>query len=187
MSYPQYPGNHGDHGQQSSGLPAPGQSFGPGYNSQPYGSQPYGSQPYGSQPYGVPGSAYPAYGGIPAYGNFNVDPVTGEPLSDKSKITAGLLQLFLGGFAAGRFYLGDMKMAWFQLGANITGVLLLIVGFVAAIGSADANSSGGVAFGGILLLLGWLWLIGVGIWIFVDAIMMFAGSVRDPQGRKLRS
>jgi TM2 domain-containing membrane protein YozV len=30
----------------------------------------------------------------------------GQPLCDKSKLTAGLLHLFLGGFGVGRFYLG---------------------------------------------------------------------------------
>jgi TM2 domain-containing membrane protein YozV len=30
----------------------------------------------------------------------------GRPLSDKSKLTAGLLQILLGSFGVGRFYLG---------------------------------------------------------------------------------
>ena len=37
--------------------------------------------------------------------------MTGQPLSDKSKIVAGILQLFLGGFGAGRFYTGHTGMA----------------------------------------------------------------------------
>src|SRR5882757_3563546 len=39
----------------------------------------------------------------------------GRPLSDKSKITAGLLQLFLGGFGIGRFYVGSTGVAIAQL------------------------------------------------------------------------
>jgi TM2 domain-containing membrane protein YozV len=42
-------------------------------------------------------------------------PVTGEPFSDKQKIVAGLLQIFLGGFGAGRWYLGDNGIALAQL------------------------------------------------------------------------
>lgn len=42
-------------------------------------------------------------------------PVSGEPLSDKSKLAAGLLQLFAGGFGAGRFYLGHNGIAIAQL------------------------------------------------------------------------
>ncbi|CAN5547867.1 hypothetical protein BH10ACT8_BH10ACT8_28580 [soil metagenome] len=42
-------------------------------------------------------------------------PITGEPLSDKSKLVAGLLQLFAGGFGAGRFYTGHTGIAVAQL------------------------------------------------------------------------
>jgi TM2 domain-containing membrane protein YozV len=63
-------------------------------------------------PYGVPGAAY----GVDAYG---------RPLSNKSKVTAGLLQLFLGGFGAGRFYLGypgiaiaQIAVTWLTFGAG---------------------------------------------------------------------
>ncbi|GAA2798967.1 TM2 domain-containing protein [Kitasatospora sp. CM 4170] len=36
-------------------------------------------------------------------------------LSDKSKIVAGILQLFLGGFGVGRFYTGHVGMGIAQL------------------------------------------------------------------------
>ncbi|GAB3963795.1 TM2 domain-containing protein [Streptomyces sparsus] len=39
----------------------------------------------------------------------------GQPYSDKSKIVAGLLQLFLGGLGIGRFYTGHTGMAIAQL------------------------------------------------------------------------
>lgn len=39
----------------------------------------------------------------------------GRPYSDKSKVIAGLLQLFLGTFGVGRFYLGDTGLALGQL------------------------------------------------------------------------
>ncbi|MDX3237136.1 TM2 domain-containing protein [Streptomyces sp. ME03-5709C] len=45
---------------------------------------------------------------------YGYDPA-GRPLSDKSKITAGLLQLFLGGLGIGRFYTGHTGMAIAQL------------------------------------------------------------------------
>jgi TM2 domain-containing membrane protein YozV len=56
----------------------------------PYAGQPPQYQPY---PGPQPGAAY----GVDAYG---------RPLSDKSKLTAGLLQILLGSFGVGRFYLG---------------------------------------------------------------------------------
>ncbi|MFF4652665.1 TM2 domain-containing protein [Streptacidiphilus sp. ASG 303] len=58
----------------------------------------------------------------------------GRPLSDKSKIVAGVLQLFLGGFGVGRFYTGHVGMGIAQLltcgglgvWALIDGVLFLV-------------------------------------------------------------
>jgi TM2 domain len=46
---------------------------------------------------------------------YGIDPVTGMPFSDKSKMVAGLLQIFLGTFGAGRFYLGHMGLGVAQL------------------------------------------------------------------------
>lgn len=123
---------------------APG--TGPQFGQQPYGQQPYPeqqpygqpaqpfgqpAQPYGQPaPYGAPGPAGP-YGGDPEapYGR---DPF-GVPLSDKSKLTAGLLQLLVGGLGLGRFYLGYTTIGVLQLvtcggcgiWALIDGILML--------------------------------------------------------------
>lgn len=72
------------------------------------------------------------------------------------------MQLFLGGFGAGRFYLGSNQLAVAQLATWIVGLLLLVFGIGALI-----------------------WF-GLGIWVIVDAIMIFTGSVRDRYGRPLR-
>ncbi|MCS0604729.1 TM2 domain-containing protein [Streptomyces sp. LP11] len=45
---------------------------------------------------------------------YGVDP-QGRPYSDKSKIVAGILQIFLGSFGAGRFYVGSTGVAIAQL------------------------------------------------------------------------
>nr|WP_242600304.1 TM2 domain-containing protein [Dermacoccus nishinomiyaensis] len=87
--------------------------------------------------------------------------MTGEPLSDKSKIAAGLLQLFFGYFGVGRFYIGDTRTGGIQLALGLIGLF------------------------GTLILVGFPILVGVSIWAFIDAILMLTGSVRDPYGRKL--
>lgn len=76
----------------------------------PVGS--YGRAPppasYGAPPPASYGAPPPYPGGYPAPypgGPFGMD-AYGRPLSDKSKLVAGLLQLFLGTFGIGRFYLG---------------------------------------------------------------------------------
>jgi TM2 domain-containing membrane protein YozV len=146
----------------------------PGYPAQPpgYGAQPpgYGAQPpsYGAQPPGYPANPpYPSYPANPGYADpeapFGRDPVTGEPLSDKSAVTAGVLQLFLGTFGVGRFYIESTQIAVIQLCLGVFGMLFTI-----------------------FCLIGLPVLIGVGIWALVDAIMIFSGNVRDNYGRKLR-
>jgi TM2 domain-containing membrane protein YozV len=95
----------------------------------PYGQNPYGEQQPG---YGYPqgGPQPPGYGypQQPGYGYptppgmytgnpnapFGVDPY-GRPYSEKSKVTAGLLQLFFGCFGVGRFYTGHTGIALGQL------------------------------------------------------------------------
>ncbi|TQR74157.1 TM2 domain-containing protein, partial [Mycobacterium hodleri] len=88
----------------------------PPYGSDPYGSDPSLPPPVG--PYNAPPP--PPYGGYPPPypgqypGQFGVDP-WGRPLSDKSKMAAGLLQIFLGAFGVGRFYLGYNGIAIAQI------------------------------------------------------------------------
>jgi TM2 domain-containing membrane protein YozV len=93
QSYPQsappnYPGL--EYGQQQS---APPYAPPPGYQQQMAGYQP------------APGYAYPP----PQFDQY------GRPLSDKSKVVAGVLGIALGGFGAGRFYTGHTGIAVAQL------------------------------------------------------------------------
>ncbi len=79
----------------------------------PYGQAPP-PQPGYQQP-GYPPSGYPAgpYGASPQ-APYGIHPATGLPYSEKSKLVAGLLQIFLP-FGIGRFYLGDTKTGVWQL------------------------------------------------------------------------
>lgn len=124
----------------------------------------YGAQGYGAQGYAAPGYGFHAgYPGAPdPMAPFGRDPFTGERLSNRSKVAAGLLQLFLGSFGAGRFYLGYTGIGAAQL-------VLTVVGWVT-----------------IFMFIGIFILPAVGIWAFVDAIMIFTGSVRDSNGYKLQ-
>lgn len=118
-----------------------------GYNQPPqYGQQ---QQPgYGQQPPQAPAyGQHPQQGGypVPAGGYGGVDPQTGQPLSDKSKLAAGLLQIFLGGFGVGRFYTGHTGMAIGQIAATwltcgLGGLWPLIDGImILANGGTDAQ------------------------------------------------
>ncbi len=121
-------------------APPPGGYGGPppgGYGPPPGG---YGPPPGG---YGAPPAPGMMGGGMmggpmqPA-APYGIDPLTGMPFSDKSKMVAGLLQIFLGSFGAGRFYTGHMGLAiaqiavtWLTCGAGaiwplIDGIMMLM-------------------------------------------------------------
>lgn len=97
--------------QQLPGYGPPG--YGPPPGAAPAGAwqgqqpPPQGQMPYPPPPYP---QGYPPDPAAPYGRNLN-----GEPYSDKSKLTAGLLEIFLGAFGAGRFYLGYPGLAVGQI------------------------------------------------------------------------
>lgn len=127
--------------------------FPPPYYPPPTGQ--YGTPGYFPPPLYPPPGYYPDP--LAPYGR---DPLTGEPLSDKSKVIAGLLQLLglAGVLGIGRIYLGQTGFGVGQLvGCLILGFVTCGIGFVVPV-----------------------------IWGIVDAVLMFTGKVRDPLGRPLR-
>lgn len=88
------------------------------------------------------------------------DPFTGEALSDKSKVIAGLLQLLglVGILGIGRVYLGQTTFGIAQLiGCLAFGIVTCGFGFIVPV-----------------------------VWGIVDAVLILTGKVRDSQGRPLR-
>ncbi|WP_137725956.1 TM2 domain-containing protein [Prescottella subtropica] len=108
-SGPSYPPPTGPVG----GIPT-GPVFGtpqPEYSQSGYSQQP---PPYPAAPQYPAG--YPVgYGFADPMAPFGRDPITGEPYSDKTKVAAGLLQILLGAFGAGRFYTGHTGIAIAQI------------------------------------------------------------------------
>ena len=106
--------------------PPPPQPAGPGYQ--------------GYQQPGVPAGAY----GMSSQAPYGLHPVTGVPYSDKNKIVAGLLQIFLP-FGIGRFYIGDTKIGVIQLvvtliTCGVGGLWSIVDGIIMlATDSKDAN------------------------------------------------
>lgn len=99
-----------------------------------------------------------------------VEPFTGLPYSDKSKVAAGLLQLLLGGFlvlgGVGRLYAGHVTLGVIQLGFSV-------VAWLAACCAA-------------VLVVPIIITIGVWAWFVVDGIVLLAGRPLDRQGLPLR-
>ena len=109
--------------------------------------QPYGQQPYGQQPAGQPGYGQPGFN---------------APVQGKSRVIAGLLNLFLGGFGAGDFYLGHKQMGIIKVVASI--VLNII--YMAAAASEST----------VLFLLVLLVMLGYSAFLIACMIMSFMGK-----------
>lgn len=79
-----------------------------------------------------------------------------EGLSDKSKIVAGLLGIFLGVLGIHNFYLGYTTKAVIQLLLGTVGACLIVGPMIS------------------------------GIWGFIEGIMILMGNVNDVDGKKLQ-
>lgn len=129
----------------------------PPHVSPPAGAYPghHGSHPGPAGGYPGPSAGYPS--AAPA-----IDPVTGLQYSDKTKLAAGLLQIFVGWLGIGRFYTGHTNIAIAQL-------LVCNLGFW----GLSWFTCGLSAF--------------AGLWPLIDGILLLVGSrPTDAQGRLLR-
>jgi TM2 domain-containing membrane protein YozV len=155
--YPPQPPPYPVSGAGQYGYPTPGTPV-------PYG------YPVSGPP--LPTSSVPAGYTVPApmSPNYGYDPVTGVPYSDKSKVTAGLLQLLLALFAGvggvGRLYAGNTALGATQLACSAL---------------AWASFCCGFAFIFPFFISFGLW-----IWFDIDGIVMLAGRPVDGSGRPLR-
>ncbi|MEV6735987.1 TM2 domain-containing protein [Streptomyces sp. NPDC051104] len=118
--------------------------YGYGYPNQPPGPPPgYGYPQYGYAPGAVPPGMYTGDPNAP----YGYDPY-GRPYSDKSKIVAGVLQLALGTFGVGRFYIGNVGLGLAQLfTCGGFGIWALIDGIILLTGSNQTDSQGRVLRG----------------------------------------
>ncbi|MDX3384511.1 TM2 domain-containing protein [Streptomyces niveiscabiei] len=78
---------------------------------------------------------------------YGYDP-QGRPYSDKSKIVAGILQIFLGGFGVGRFYVGNVGVGIAQLlTCGGLGLWALIDGIIFLVSNDRTDKQGRVLRG----------------------------------------
>lgn len=129
--------------------------------------------------------------------NNAVNVVGSENVGDKSKVASGLLGLFLGGFGAHNFYLGRYVKAIIQLCMTICAIVLYVVGtakvaseIIARGWNAETIPDTQLAeimsqFSGFFTV-GYLLIVAVGIWAFIEAIMCFCGAMKDGKGKKLK-
>ncbi|WP_405727056.1 TM2 domain-containing protein [Streptomyces sp. NBC_01537] len=127
----------------------------------PYGQPQDGGYGYPQQPPGQPGPqpgyGYPQQGAYPppSPGSYTGDPnapygydAYGRPLSDKSKVVAGVLQLLVGGLGIGRFYTGDVGIGLAQLfTCGGCGIWSLIDGILFLTSNDRTDSQGRILHG----------------------------------------
>jgi TM2 domain-containing membrane protein YozV len=138
-----------------AGYPPGGGPYGYGPPPQPQYPQQQPYNPYAMAPF--PPQGMVAYGWAP----YGVDPATGIPFSEKQKLTAGLLQLFVGKFGVGRFYTGHTGLAIAQLCTCIAGVWIL----------------SWFTCGATIAVL---------LWPIIDGIVILSTRSTDAEGRILR-
>jgi len=146
----QGPRKESPQGFQQQGPPQgpPGYQQGPPQGPPGYQSQDHQQQGYPPPGYAPPGFPPPGY--YPPPGTYTGDPNApygydpyGRPYSDKSKVIAGILQLTLGGFGVGRFYLGNVGMGLAQLfTCGGLGVWSLIDGILLLTGNDHTDEHG---------------------------------------------
>ncbi len=100
----------------------------------------------------------------------------------KSQLVAALLAFFLGTLGIHNFYLGYKKKGMTQLLISIVGYGMGIVGSILIAAGGASLNAGLVAIGSIVSTLGWLVVLGVGIWAFIDFIKILTGDLKPANG-----
>ncbi len=104
----------------------------------------------------------------------------GMPVSDKSKVAAGLFGIFFGSLGVHNFYLGYTVKAVIQLVSFLVGMIFYIGGCIA--------SEGAVASAAVMVVavVGFFVVLGIEIWAWIEGILILCGKIAyDGQGRRL--
>ena len=105
----------------------------------------------------------------------------------KSKVAAGLLGIFLGTYGVHNFYLGYYKKAAVQLGLVIVAYITYFGAFFSVAALITSMSMVDDVTFVLTLFAALMGIIGVRIWSFVEAILIFCGKInKDGKGRLLK-
>ena len=106
-------------------------------------------------------------------------------ISPKSRLTTTLLAVFLGGFGAHRLYLEKTKTALGMLILSMAGFSIL--GTVLSVRAYPIDQRYfAIDLGVVLASAGIIILIAVGIWAFVDFIVIVSGKMKDKEGKLIK-
>jgi TM2 domain-containing membrane protein YozV len=89
----------------------------------------------------------------------NLLEVEGIDISPKSRLITTLLALFLGVVGGHRFYTGN----------KVTGIIMVVLTVI--------------GWSTVWWFIGFIFILAVGIWAFIDFIIAALGEARDSQGR----
>jgi TM2 domain-containing membrane protein YozV len=102
-------------------------------------------------------------------------------ISPYSRLVALLLCWILGGLGAHRFYVGKWKSALVMMLVPIVVFVIFIVSILGIGAQGDLSEPFAFASLGGILIPFWL----VGVWVFVDLVMILVGAFTDCEGRRV--
>lgn len=106
-----------------------------------------------------------------------------EQYSNKSRVVAGLLALFLGLIGAHNFYLGKYGCAIGQI--VLMSVIVAVPFLLGGLGKASGETEMALGlFGGWLLSL--CLFAGLFFWVLIEMICCFAGTYKDSENKRLK-
>lgn len=113
--------------------------------------------------------------------------------SGKNLVVAGLLALFLGLLGIHNFYLGYKKKGMIQLLLTLASVFLFLIPFLSSVlfvlFGPHVHRALGPGFGlglfSFVSLYTAIEVFGVGIWVLIEAVLIFLGRIPDSEGRPL--
>ncbi len=115
-----------------------------------------------------------------------------DPAKQKSKLTAGLLGLFLGSLGLHNFYLGYKRKGAMQLVLAIVGAILqnlfaeyYVYGTI--LPAFGMSLGGGMSVSSLISLFGSVIVFGVRIWTIVEGVQILTGKIKtDASGTALK-
>ena len=110
---------------------------------------------------------------------------TAQEISPKSRLVAFLLCAFAGSVGAHNFYVGRIRRGIIQLVLMIGGFIVYFSSVLSLAFWVDESSEPAAFLVGVLIALVPM-MVG-GLWIFIDLIMILAGTFKDKNRRPLKN
>jgi hypothetical protein len=97
----------------------------------------------------------------------------------KSKVVAAILALLVGNYGIHDFYLGNKRNGFIKLGLTLIGMALMIAGLLSIAATEAVTWFAALP---AIVIIGYIIILGVSIWSFVDFIRILTGKYEPVDG-----